>query len=108
MCRPIPELFLEVELRVTLEQSSACCHKVGEGDAERNCCKVCRPFYPAAGTEGGGHITWCGWGHVGAGFEVANVVPGLRMIQFFFQVSLQFVFFSILSKIFGFFNPKNI
>ncbi len=28
--------------------------QVGEGDAERNCCKVCRPFYPAAGTEGGG------------------------------------------------------
>jgi hypothetical protein len=88
LCRPIPELFLEVELRVvhlSTEQSSACCLKVGEGDAERNCYEVCRPFYPAAGTEWGGHVTWCGWGHVGAGFEVANVVPGLRMIQFFFK-----------------------
>ncbi len=35
--------------------------------------------------KGGGHVTWCGWGHVGAGFEVANVVPGLRMIKFFFS-----------------------
>jgi hypothetical protein len=37
------------------------------------------PIYRSRGasspTGGGGHVTWSGWGHVGGGFEVANVPP---------------------------------
>ena len=45
---------------------------------------------------GGGHVTWSGWGHVGAGFEVANVPPWsprgtygpwVNQIQFFILVT---------------------
>ncbi len=57
--------------------------------------------------EGGGHVTWSGWGHVGAGFEVIYVPPWSPRVTYgpwithnsnFFTVTLQFVIFSILSQ----------